>query len=55
MPGDDPFRLPAWRDGQVWTYRLDRGGKGGFTGQLRYTARALPDGAWRVEGERPSG
>lgn len=44
------LRLPAWRDGQTWTYELHRAGKQGFTGRLTYTARRLPDGAWRVEG-----
>lgn len=50
MAASAPFRLPAWRDGQSWTYHLERGGKEGFEGRLTYTARRLPDGAWRVEG-----
>src|SRR5688572_32955802 len=50
MAAQSPFRLPAWRDGQTWTYHLERVGKQGFEGRLTYTARQLPDGAWRVEG-----
>jgi hypothetical protein len=50
MAQGSPFRLPAWRDGQQWTYHLDRGGRGGFEGRLTYTARRLADDAWRVEG-----
>jgi hypothetical protein len=50
MAAQSPFRLPAWRDGQTWTYHLERGGKQGFEGRLTYSARSLPDGAWRVEG-----
>ena len=50
MPVEPPLRLPAWRDGQRWTYELARLGKDGFRGRLIYTAQRLPDGAWRIEG-----
>jgi hypothetical protein len=50
MPARSPFVVPAWRDGQFWTYLLARSGKNGFEGRLHYTARHLDDGGWRIEG-----
>lgn len=50
MAAGPPFRLPAWRDGQSWTYHLERSGREGFEGRLTYAASLLADGAWRIEG-----
>jgi hypothetical protein len=50
MGAEPPFRLPAFADGQSWTYEIVRSGKQGFRGRLTYTARALPDGGWSIEG-----
>jgi hypothetical protein len=51
MVAEAAFKIPAWREGQRWTYHLQRTGRKGFEGHLTYTAQRLPDGAWRIEGE----